>query len=170
MQDAWSALAAEFGRHPEPGAAIVALRLVGAAILCGLIGLEREMRDHPAGLRTNILIGLACAAFALIAQGLIDTMEGEAIRIDPLRLIEAVTSGIAFLAAGLIVLSRGYLRGLTTGASIWLSAAVGLAVGLGQWLVAVLAAVGGLVTLTLVTRLETWLGIAGSRNFEDPPD
>lgn len=170
MQGMWSDLAQEFTRVPGPAAIIVVLRLVGAGLLCGLIGLEREMRDHPAGLRTNILIGLASATFALIALGLIDGMGGDSIRIDPLRLIEAVTSGIAFLAAGLIVLARGYVRGLTTGASIWLSAAVGLATGLGYWLVALLAAIGGLATLTLITQLERALGIEGSRNFEDPPD
>lgn len=161
-------LATEFGRVPGPEIVISLMRLVGAALLCGLIGLEREFRDHAAGLRTNMLVGLACATFALVALGLLDTYDDDHIRMDPLRLIEAVTGGVAFLAAGLIVLTRGRVRGLTTGASVWLSAAVGLSAGLGHWLVAVAAAVAGVLVLTAVRQLEIRWGIAGQRSLEEP--
>lgn len=156
----------EFLRFPGPEPLIVLLRLVGAALLCGVIGYERERRDHAAGLRTNMLVGFAAAAFGLLAIGLIEEFDRDTIRIDPLRLVEAITSGVAFLAAGLIVFARGRVHGLTTGASVWLSAATGLAVGLGHWLIAVVAAAGGFVILSVVSRLETWLGIAGKRRYD----
>ncbi|MCF3933926.1 MgtC/SapB family protein [Acuticoccus sp. M5D2P5] len=154
MDDLLSTLAHEFTRAPGPDALIMILRLVGAAILSGLIGWERETREHAAGLRTNMLIGLAAATFAIIADGIVPQFQGESIRMDPMRLISSVTSGVAFLAAGLIVFSRGEVRGLTTGASIWLSAATGLAVGVGQWLVAVVACLCGLTILSVVRRVE----------------
>nr|WP_226583715.1 MgtC/SapB family protein [Acuticoccus sediminis] len=145
---------------PGPGTLVVILRIAGAAFLCGIIGLEREITDHSAGLRTNMLVGIASATFAVIAMGLIAEVHGDEVRIDPLRLIEAVTSGVAFLAAGLIVLARGQVRGLTTGASVWLSAAVGLAVGVGQWILALLAAAAGVLVLSAVAKFECRLGLA----------
>jgi putative Mg2+ transporter-C (MgtC) family protein len=157
------ALAEEFLRAPEPAVWIALLRLIGAATLCSLIGLERGLRDQAAGVRTNMLVGLAAATFAILATSLIARHAGDNIRIDPLRLIEAVTGGVAFLAAGLIVFSRGEVRGLTTGATVWLSAAVGLAVGLGQWLVAVVAAGAALFILIVVRRLERRIGLKEDR-------
>ena len=114
---------------------ILLLRLVGAAALCALIGYEREASNHAAGLRTNMLVGLAASAYALITLHLVALYDdyGEAIRMDPVRLVEAVTAGVAFLAAGMIVLTRGRVRNLTTGAMMWLSAAIGLAAGSGLW-------------------------------------
>jgi putative Mg2+ transporter-C (MgtC) family protein len=125
---------------------ILALRLVGAAILCAVIGIEREARDRAAGLRTHMLVGMASAAFALITLNLIELNAGrpDIIRMDPIRLIEAATAGVAFLAAGMIVLSRGEVKNLTTGAGMWLAAAIGLACGLGLWPIAAMAAVLGL--------------------------
>ena len=164
------AMTDEFGRMPEPGALVALLRILGAALLCGVIGLEREVSDHAAGLRTNMLIGIAAATFALIAFWLIEHVDGETARVDPLRLIEAVTSGAAFLAAGLIVLARGHVRGLTTGASVWLSAAVGLSVGVGQWFLALVAAVAGVSVLVVVSKVEEGLGIAGKKNLTEPED
>lgn len=111
------------------------MRVFGAVILCGLIGLEREFHKNTAGLRTNMLIGLAAVTFCIITIHMMETMaEGhEAARLDPIRLVEAVTAGIAFLAAGVVVYTRGDVKGLTTGASMWLSAAIGLSAGLGMW-------------------------------------
>ena len=169
MSGLFDTLASEFGRMPEPGGVVVVLRVVGAALLCGLIGIEREMTDHAAGLRTNMLVGIASAVFAAIGLSLIEDLGGDTIRTDPLRLIEAVTSGVAFLAAGLIVLSRGQVRGLTTGASVWLSAAVGLAVGVGQWMLAAVATVAGLAVLIVLARLECRFGAGSKKGADDPP-
>lgn len=113
---------------------MVLIRLGGAVLLCSLIGLEREIKNFAAGLRTNMLIGLGTAAFALVMQYMLAVygQAGDSVRMDPIRLIEAATAGAAFLAAGTIVLSRGRVRGLTTGAPLWVSAAVGLSSGPGS--------------------------------------
>ena len=75
------------------------------------------------------------------------------IRLDPIRLVEACTAGVAFLAAGMIVLSRGRVRNLTTGAGMWLAASIGLAAGLGLWPIAAIAALLGFLILGLLGRL-----------------
>jgi len=153
----------EFLSLPGPGALVVGLRLLGAALVCALIGLERELTDHEAGMRTNMLVGFASATFALATEGIVANASGDVIRADPTRLIEAVTSGVAFLAAGLIVLSKGQVRGLTTGASIWLSAAAGLSIGLGQWILGLFAGLGGVAILMLVRYIELRLGTKDPR-------
>jgi putative Mg2+ transporter-C (MgtC) family protein len=154
-------LSREILEGPGPAATIVIVRLVGAALLAAVIGIERELRDQAAGLRTNMLVGIAAAAYGMMGEALIAAHAGEAglIRMDPLRLIEAVTGGVAFLAAGLIVFMRGEVHGLTTGAAMWLSAAAGLAVGLGLWLLAVAAAVGGLLVLAVLRAVEVAIGL-----------
>jgi putative Mg2+ transporter-C (MgtC) family protein len=139
---------------------VVVLRLVGAAALCALIGIERERGAHSAGLRTHMLLGIAAATYALITLHLVDMFapRGGAIRMDPVRLVEATTAGVAFLAAGMIVMSRGQVKNLTTGAGMWLAAAVGLAAGLGTWSLAGLAALLGLLVTGLLGRLERDVG------------
>lgn len=147
------------------------VRLLGAAFFSAVIGFEREMREQAAGLRTNMLVGIAAAVFGMIGVTLI-AQYGEGsdhIRIDPLRLIEAVTGGVAFLAAGLIVFTQGRVRGLTTGAGVWLAAAAGLATGLGHWFLAAAAAVGGIVVLAALRALEKAVGMKdASANDDDP--
>ncbi len=135
---------------------VLVMRLAGALALSGLIGLERERRDRAAGLRTHMMVGLAAAVYCIVLLEMIATFGGGdgQLRLDPVRLIEAVTSGVAFLAAGMIVFSKGEVKGLTTGTSLWLAAAIGLAVGLGLWPVAVLSTVLTLVVMGLLKRLE----------------
>jgi putative Mg2+ transporter-C (MgtC) family protein len=142
---------------------VLALRLVGAALLCALIGFERERAARAAGLRTHMLLGLAAATFAVITLHLVELYggRGEAIRMDPIRLVEAVTAGVAFLAAGMIVLSGGKVKNLTTGAGMWLAAAVGLAAGLGVWPLAALAALLGLIIVGPVAWIEPDKGDRG---------
>lgn len=153
-------LAEEFGRDLVLPLPLIALRLAGAMFLCGLIGFEREATDHDAGLRTNMLLGLAAASFAVITLQLVEDFgdSSDAVRLDPIRLVEAATAGVAFLAAGMIILSRGEVRNLTTGALMWLSAAIGLAAGLGLWPVAALAALLGLAVARLLRRLTRHIG------------
>ena len=154
----------EVTRLPGHSVAIVALRLLGAGVVCALIGLERELGERAAGLRTNMLVGLAAATFAMLSEGVIaQSAQSDIVRADPTRLIEAVTSGVAFLAAGLIIVTKGEVKGLTTGATIWLSAAVGLAIGLGQWLIGVFACLAGLFVLLVIRYLEQKLGTKGPR-------
>lgn len=141
---------------PSLPAEVIVARLLGAVFFCGLIGLEREARARPAGLRTHMLVGLAAALYSLIMLEMIAEADSYSDRVamDPLRLLSAVTSGVAFLAAGLIVFARGKVRGLTTGASLWLTAAIGVGAGMGMWLLAVMSTVLALVIIRLVKLAE----------------
>lgn len=131
-----------------------ASRLAMAAVLTGAIGYEREHTDHSAGLRTHMLVGIGACVFTLLMIQLIHRFEGDDIRSDPVRIVEAITAGVAFLAAGAIIQARGRVKGLTTGASLWLAGAVGLACGLGEYVLALLAVVMTLIILRLVKWLE----------------
>ncbi|MEP0697144.1 MAG: MgtC/SapB family protein [Nitratireductor sp.] len=147
----------DFGRASWLPFEVIAARLLLAATLGGVVGFEREWRNRPAGRRTHILICLSAATIAVLTIEIthLPAFEDDAIRIDPVRLVEAVTAGVAFLAAGLIVFARGEVHGLTTGAGMWLAGAAGLACGLGFWqiaLVATLLAVIVLAALRLVER------------------
>lgn len=133
---------------------VFGLRIVGGVFLTGLIGFERETRDRPAGLRTHMLVGLAAVCYSVTTIELASREHDQNVRMDPIRLVEAVTSGVAFLAAGLIVFSKGEVRGLTTGASLWLAASVGLAVGLGLWLMALVVTVVALFIVRALGALE----------------
>lgn len=130
---------------------------LGAASLAGMIiGLEREWRQKPAGLRTHMLVSLAAAAFTIISFELYHT----SLEIspnssgDPIRVIEGVVAGVAFLGAGVIIQSRGDVRNLTTGATIWMSGATGLACGGGFYIVAGLLVAASLVILVVLGLLE----------------
>jgi putative Mg2+ transporter-C (MgtC) family protein len=135
---------------------VIAARLALAALLGAVIGFEREWRNHPAGLRTHILVSLAAACFTIIGIEIVHSaqFEQEGSRLDPLRLIEAVTAGVAFLAAGTIIFARGRIKGLTTGAGLWLAGAIGLAAGLGFWQIAGFATLLAVVILGLMHPLE----------------
>src|SRR5690625_4141644 len=125
--------------------------MTGAAI-----GIEREWRQRPAGLRTNILVAVASALFSILTLEIAhaDIVQGDSIRADPIRMIEAVTSGVAFLAAGTIIQSRGSVTGVTTGAGLWLSGATGVACGLGLWMIAAIAVVLGLPVMGVLGKIE----------------
>ncbi len=129
-------------------------RLVAAALFAGAIGYERESKDHPAGLRTHMLVGIGACLFTLLMTLLIGRFEGDDVRADPVRVVEAITSGVAFLAAGVIIQTRGRVRGLTTGASLWLAGAIGLGAGLGEYLLSFIAVVLTLVVLRAIKAFE----------------
>lgn len=132
-----------------------AVRLGVALLLGGIIGLDREATHRPAGLRTHMLIALASATFAIVAMELtsLPAAPSTELRADPLRLIEAVTSGVAFLAAGSIVINGGSVRGVTTGASMWLCGAIGLCCGVGDIQLALLVTFLAMVVLVLLRLL-----------------
>lgn len=117
------------------------LRLSLAALLTGFIGLDRELRSKPAGLRTNIVVGTATAAFAFVGA---EAFDGG----DPTRVAAQIVSGIGFLGGGAIFAAGGKPHGLTTAAALWGSAAVGLACGVAAYDVA--------VVLVVVTLLALW--------------
>lgn len=116
----------------------VALRLVVTVALCGVIGFEREVRDQPAGFRTHILLGLGAALFTMVSaygfpgftRAALET-GGRGIQFDPTRIAAQVVTGVGFLGAGAIIRQGRDIRGLTTAASLWAAAAVGLAAGAG---------------------------------------
>ena len=141
---------------------VVALRLLFSILLGGAIGFERELRDKAAGLRTHVLVAAASCLFALIALELIALSGsrggGVEERIDILRLIEAVTAGVAFLAAGSIITSRGKVKGLTTGAGMWMAGAVGMACGVGLSGLAAIAAALAVTVLWLFKYLSDQIG------------
>lgn len=135
---------------------IALLRLTMACLLGGLIGLEREFRDRPAGLRTHMMISLAACLFTLISFDLMTVPVGndQTLSGDPLRLISAVTSGVAFLAAGSIITQGRQVRGLTTGAGMWLAGAIGLTCGIGNLWLATMAAVLALIVLWIIGTIS----------------
>jgi putative Mg2+ transporter-C (MgtC) family protein len=147
---------------------ILALRLGGAVLLCGLIGLERESKGQAAGLRTHILVGLAACTYSVVTLTIVDSAKGDLVRVDPLRIVEAVTGGVAFLAAGMIIFHNGQVQGLTTGAGMWLAAAVGLCCGLGLWPLAGLATVLSLVVMALLRGVEAWVVRRGGEGGTEP--
>ncbi|OWU85220.1 magnesium transporter MgtC [Oceanicola sp. 22II-s10i] len=148
----------EFLASPVPGLnwLHVTLRLAIAILLGGLLGWEREAVRKEAGLRTHMMISLAACLFALITLGLMASplADDDSIRKDPIRVIEAVTAGVAFLAAGTIFTRGGDVKGLTTGAGMWLAGAIGVATGLGNIGLACLATLLALTVLRLFKLLE----------------
>lgn len=130
------------------------IRLTAAVILGGLIGWDREAKSRPAGLRTHMLTALASATFAVVALELMQWAVRQGATADPVRAIEAVTAGVAFLAAGTIIQSRGQVVGLTTGAGMWLAGAVGVACGTGLYSVAVVVTILALIILIGFQRLS----------------
>jgi putative Mg2+ transporter-C (MgtC) family protein len=121
------------------------IRLLMAAALAGLIGLDRELRHKDAGLRTHILVGVGAALVMMVSQyGFANVLLQEAVVLDPSRVAAQVVSGIGFLGAGLIFVRRGGVQGLTTAAGVWLAAGIGLAVGSGLLLLGAAATAIGL--------------------------
>ncbi|GAA1807425.1 MgtC/SapB family protein [Luedemannella flava] len=108
-----------------------------ALLLSAAIGLEREMRQKSAGLRTTTLVGLGAALIMLISKYGFADVVGENVELDPSRMASLVVSGIGFIGGGLIFVRRDAVHGLTTAAVIWVTAAVGLAAGAGLWLLAI---------------------------------
>ena len=146
--DFW--IEAERMLHSEIGFGTMLLRLMAAALFGLVIGLDREYRQHSAGMRTHMLVSLASATFAVLTFELIATTRGEGVEADPVRAISAITAGVSFLAAGTIIQGRARVHGLTTGAGMWLAGAIGLACGIGSFAVALTATVLGVIILTLL--------------------
>jgi putative Mg2+ transporter-C (MgtC) family protein len=128
----------------------VLLRLSVAAALGGAIGVERELRERQAGLRTHLVVCVGSALFTIVsAYGFRDFLVhgGSLVRTDPTRIAAQIVSGIGFLGAGAIIRQGLSVRGLTTAATLWLVAAIGMASGAGYYDAAVIATLGALLTL-----------------------
>jgi len=134
---------------------IIAIRLLVAAVLGAMIGFEREINTAEAGLRTHILVSVAAALFTILAFEIFHTIEPgtNGPQADPIRAVEAVTAGIAFLGAGAIFRSGGNVQGLTTGAGMWLAGAVGLSTALGYYFIAFGVALLAVIVLAALRAL-----------------
>jgi putative Mg2+ transporter-C (MgtC) family protein len=133
----------------------IILRLLIATILGAAVGLERERLEWAAGLRTHALVCVGAALFMIVsAFGFADALGSSDVILDPSRVAAQVVSGIGFIGAGTIIFRREIVRGLTTAASIWAVAAIGLAVGGGMYLAAIVATVLALVILAVVKPIE----------------
>lgn len=132
------------------------VRLLLASVAGAALGWERERHSKPAGLRTHMLVALGAATFMLATLDWVDSYEGqhEGLRLDPIRVIAGIIGGVGFLGAGTIIEARGDVRGITTAASIWLSAAVGTACGLGMYAITFTSVILALLTLIIVRPLE----------------
>ena len=140
-------VASEFSDVPDLAQATrIVLRLMLAALLGGLLGMERENKGKAAGVRTHMLVAMGAALFVLIPQ------QAGILPADLSRVIQGVVAGIGFLCAGSILKSEDEdrVRGLTTAAGMWLTAAIGMAAGLGREATAVISTVLALVILSLV--------------------
>jgi putative Mg2+ transporter-C (MgtC) family protein len=124
-------------------------RLLVAALLGGLIGAEREYRQKSAGLRTNTLIALGSALFTMVSLTLVEgTAEA------PSRVAAQIVTGVGFLGAGAILRTQRDITGLTTAATIWVNAAIGMAVGAGEYRLGVVATIVTLVVLSVMAPLD----------------
>ena len=135
---------------PDLSTAEALLRLLIAALLGGAIGLERELRDHEAGFRTHLIVSLGACVFTLVSayawtDWTFSTASG--VVFDPTRIAAQIVTGIGFLGAGAIIVRGISVRGLTTAATLWVVAAIGMAAGTGYYEVALGAAVLVLVSL-----------------------
>ena len=124
----------------------ISLRLVMASVLGAAVGFEREIHAHPAGMRTHLLVSLGSAAFTVLSVYSFAPA-------DPSRVAAQIVSGIGFLGAGAILKYGSSVRGLTTAASLWATAAVGMAAGAGAWLVALVTTVLIVFSLGPLNRL-----------------
>lgn len=128
----------------------ILLRLVIAGILAAIIGWEREYRHRPAGIRTNAIAGIATALMTIISVN-IASMSGA---VDISRIAANILVGIGFIGAGAIIQARGIVKGLTTAATIWMVAGIGMAVGLGMYNAAIIATILVLVILIALRNIQ----------------
>lgn len=131
----------------------IIIRLGLSVILSGAIGLERELHRRTAGLRTHILVSLGACLIMLTSLYIFDIYKHE-VPLDPTRIAAGVITGIGFLGAGTIIREREKVMGLTTAASLWICAAIGLAVGCGFYSAALISAAFTLVVLLLLRYLK----------------
>jgi putative Mg2+ transporter-C (MgtC) family protein len=129
------------------------IKILIAVLIGGIIGFERELHSKAAGLRTITLITVGATMFTIPATS---------------RVASNILTGVGFLGAGAILFAEGKVKGLTTASSVWVAAALGMAVGLGQYILGVATALLVIIVLDLFTRLDRWLDIKGreSRSYE----
>jgi putative Mg2+ transporter-C (MgtC) family protein len=162
MESVWSVPYAELVE--------ILTRLLLACALAALIGLDRELRDKPVGLRTMMLVSLGAAAFSIVVVEMVLTMgddgRGQGLAMDPTRVVEGIVGGIGFLGAGAIIQGGARVRGVTTGAAIWVVGAIGMACGFGFYVHAAIVTGIAMLVLTVLGALEHWM--LGSKDKAPP--
>lgn len=149
--------------HNAPWWAIL-LCLAAAVVLPTLIGLERQINNKSAGMRTHALVGLGAALFMVVSKyGFSDVLEVDIVRLDPSRVAAQIVTGIGFIGAGLVFVRRNKVRGLTTASSIWLTAAVGSAAGAGLVLPAAFATGAYFLVVVVYAKVIARLRVSGRR-------
>lgn len=134
-----------------------------AIVLGGAIGLDREHAEKPAGFRTHMLVCTAAAVLVMLGDVIgpryRDIVGADVVRTDPIRLMQTIITGISFIGAGTILRNkRGPVEGLTTAATLFFTATIGIAIGLGAYLLAIASTVLVVIVLVLGIRIEDWLG------------
>lgn len=127
--------------------------LVATFILCSLVGIERQLRQKAAGYRTHVLVGLGSCAFTLVSAYGFAAVLGDDVMLDPSRIAAQIVSGIGFLGAGVIFKGHNVVRGLTTAATIWVAAAIGMACGAGMLSLGIALTALHLLTLFVIAPL-----------------
>ena len=116
------------------------IRLIGAAICGGILGIEREHRQKSAGIRTHVIVAIASAIMMIVSKyGFFDVIDHDSVSLDPSRVVSGVVSAIGFLGAGIIFVRKSSAVGLTTAAGIWATVAIGIAMGAGMYFLAVIS-------------------------------
>ncbi|WP_027575646.1 MgtC/SapB family protein [Bradyrhizobium sp. WSM1743] len=139
---------------------VIIVRVAGALLIGAMIGFERSFHGRPAGFRTHSLVCIASAILMIVTvyqHQWMTLLEHDAIRTDPTRMAQGIMTGIGFLGAGVIFKEGLTVRGLTTAASIWVTAAIGILVGIGFWFAAFVGAVATLMVLALFRVIEARL-------------
>lgn len=131
------------------------LRIALAGALGGLIGMERQLRSKEAGLRTHVLVGIGSTMFMIVSKyGFSDILGASHIELDPSRIAAQVVSGMGFLGAGTIIIQKQMVKGLTTAAGLWVTAAIGLVVGSGMYELGIYGTLLTLVVLETFRRIS----------------
>lgn len=165
MSDVWHTIAEEFADfHSTADAARYGLRLLMAALLGGALGYERQYHHKRAGLRTHMLVAVGATIFVLVPQQM--GMSSDSIS----RVIQGLVAGVGFLGAGAILhlQERPEVKGLTTAAGIWLTAAIGMTVGLGRLGTALLSTILALIILAVLPRFERQMTTENSKGSAGP--
>src|SRR5712691_6873429 len=139
---------------------VIIVRVAGALVIGAMIGFERTFHGRPAGFRTHALVCVASALLMIVTvyqHQWMTLLTPDAVRTDPTRMAQGIMTGIGFLGAGVIFKEGLTVRGLTTAASIWITAAIGILVGIGFWFAAIVGAIATLTVLALFRFVEARL-------------
>jgi putative Mg2+ transporter-C (MgtC) family protein len=143
----------------------LAVRLLIAAVLGAIIGAERELHEHPAGMRTHLLVAAGCSLFTVLSIYGFQASAPGLSAVDPSRMAAQIVTGMGFIGAGAVLKYGTSIRGLTTAASLWATAAIGVAAGTGQWVLAIVGAAIVLVSLWPLSRVSRALRLRNDRSI-----